>query len=48
MRRLHPCLLRFGNQQHGVFGNIISLRHTRIRSNHRSRVKLIVKGSVSG
>ena len=31
MRRLHPCLLRFGNQQHGIFGNLIFSRHNRIK-----------------
>jgi hypothetical protein len=31
MRRLHPCRLRFGNQQHGIFGNFIFSRHTRIK-----------------
>jgi len=31
MRRLHPCLRRFGNQQHGIFGNFIFSRHNRIK-----------------
>ena len=31
MRRLLPCLLRFRNQQHGIFGNFIFSRHKRIK-----------------
>jgi len=34
-------MLRFGNQQHGVFWHIAFSRHKRISSNHRSRVKSV-------
>ena len=40
MRELLSFMFRDGYQQHGVFWNIIFSRHNRIRSNHRSRVKI--------